>query len=135
MRIVVLAGGLSTERDVSISSGIKVASALREKGNEVVLLDKIRERALFMKNKQGFVMIQELSLSTDFTPFTVFIFFINTFNILVSRINTVKLPWKSPSTESILNDLRVTPDSLLITDVMLVTMAISSLPTTRSEIA
>ena len=75
-------------------------------------------------------MIQELSLSTDFTPFTVFIFFINTFNILVSRINTVKLPWKSPSTESILNDLSVTPDSLLITDVMLVTMAISSLPTT-----
>ena len=39
MDIVVLAGGLSTERDVSISSGILVASALREKGHEVVLLD------------------------------------------------------------------------------------------------
>lgn len=39
MRIVVLAGGLSTERDVSISSGILVAGALREKGHEVVLLD------------------------------------------------------------------------------------------------
>lgn len=39
MRIVVLSGGLSTERDVSISSGILVASALREKGHEVVLLD------------------------------------------------------------------------------------------------
>lgn len=39
MRIVVLAGGLSTERDVSISSGILVASALRKKGHEVVLLD------------------------------------------------------------------------------------------------
>lgn len=39
MRIVVLAGGLSTERDVSISSGILVASALCEKGHEVVLLD------------------------------------------------------------------------------------------------
>ncbi|MCI6616374.1 D-alanine--D-alanine ligase [Ruminococcus sp.] len=39
MRIVVLAGGLSTERDVSISSGLLVASALREKGHEVVLLD------------------------------------------------------------------------------------------------
>lgn len=39
MRIVVLAGGLSTERDVSISSGILVAAALREKGHEVVLLD------------------------------------------------------------------------------------------------
>lgn len=39
MRVVVLAGGLSTERDVSITSGIKVAAALREKGHEVVLLD------------------------------------------------------------------------------------------------
>ncbi len=39
MRIVVLAGGLSTERDVSISSGILVADALRQKGHEVVLLD------------------------------------------------------------------------------------------------
>ena len=30
MRIVVLAGGTSTERDVSISSGLLVAAALRE---------------------------------------------------------------------------------------------------------
>lgn len=39
MRIVVLAGGLSTERDVSISSGFLVAEALRKKGHNVVLLD------------------------------------------------------------------------------------------------
>lgn len=39
MRIVVLAGGLSTERDVSISSGLLVSAALREKGHQVVLLD------------------------------------------------------------------------------------------------
>ena len=39
MRIVVLAGGTSTERDVSISSGLLVASALRKKGHLVVLLD------------------------------------------------------------------------------------------------
>lgn len=39
MRIVVLAGGLSTERDVSITSGIMVAQALRKKGHRVVLLD------------------------------------------------------------------------------------------------
>ncbi len=39
MKIVVLAGGLSTERDVSITSGSKVASALKEKGHKVVLLD------------------------------------------------------------------------------------------------
>lgn len=39
MRIVVLAGGLSTERDVSVSSGILVSQALRKKGHNVVLLD------------------------------------------------------------------------------------------------
>lgn len=39
MRIVVLAGGLSTERDVSISSGFLIAEALRKNGNQVVLLD------------------------------------------------------------------------------------------------
>ena len=39
MKIVVLAGGLSSERDVSILSGSKVAEALRSKGHQVVLLD------------------------------------------------------------------------------------------------
>ncbi len=39
MRIVVLAGGLSTERDVSILSGSKIAEALRSKGHKVVLID------------------------------------------------------------------------------------------------
>lgn len=39
MDIVVLAGGLSTERDVSITSGGMVAKALRKKGHRVVLLD------------------------------------------------------------------------------------------------
>lgn len=39
MNIAVLAGGLSTERDVSISSGIKIAHALRSKGHRVVLVD------------------------------------------------------------------------------------------------
>lgn len=39
MNIVVLSGGLSTERDVSITSGIMVAKALREKKHNVVLLD------------------------------------------------------------------------------------------------
>ena len=39
MRIVVLAGGLSSERDVSILSGSKIAEALRSKGHKVVLLD------------------------------------------------------------------------------------------------
>ena len=39
MKIVVLAGGLSTERDVSITSGSQVAKALKDKGHKVVLLD------------------------------------------------------------------------------------------------
>jgi D-alanine-D-alanine ligase len=39
MKIVVLAGGLSPERDVSLSSGSQIANALRETGHRVVLLD------------------------------------------------------------------------------------------------
>ena len=38
MRIVVLAGGLSTEREVSISSGTLVAEALRSKGHRLFCL-------------------------------------------------------------------------------------------------
>lgn len=39
MKIVVLAGGLSPERDVSLSSGSLIANALREAGHRVFLLD------------------------------------------------------------------------------------------------
>lgn len=39
MRIVVLCGGLSPERNVSISSGTKIAAALMERGHRVVLTD------------------------------------------------------------------------------------------------
>lgn len=39
MKIVVLCGGISTERDVSITSGTMVAQALRDRGHQVVLLD------------------------------------------------------------------------------------------------
>ncbi len=39
MNIVVLCGGLSVERDVSITSGTMVAKALRERGHRVVLID------------------------------------------------------------------------------------------------
>lgn len=39
MNIVVLAGGLSTERDVSFKTGEMVAKALRENGHQVILLD------------------------------------------------------------------------------------------------
>ena len=39
MKIVVLAGGLSTERDVSLATGSMVSAALRHKGHKVLLLD------------------------------------------------------------------------------------------------
>lgn len=39
MNIVVLAGGISTERDVSIVSGTMVCKALRKKGHRAILLD------------------------------------------------------------------------------------------------
>ena len=39
MKIAVLCGGLSNERDVSITSGSCVARALRERGHKVVLID------------------------------------------------------------------------------------------------
>lgn len=39
MRIVVLAGGLSSERDVSLVSGSLIANALMKKGHKVLLVD------------------------------------------------------------------------------------------------
>ncbi len=39
MKIVVLAGGLSTERDVSLTSGAGICRTLKEKGHDVFLLD------------------------------------------------------------------------------------------------
>ena len=39
MKIVVLAGGISTERDVSLVTGSMIYKALVNKGHEVVLLD------------------------------------------------------------------------------------------------
>ncbi len=54
MNIAVLAGGLSTERNVSITSGKKVAAALRGKGHNAVLLD------VFLGCKGGFENIEGL---------------------------------------------------------------------------
>jgi D-alanine-D-alanine ligase len=42
MRIAVLMGGTSDERDVSLSSGAQVARALREAGHDVVAVDTVR---------------------------------------------------------------------------------------------
>lgn len=66
---------------------------------------------------------QEFNLSTVFTPFTALIFLVSMFNAVVSRTITVKFPWKIPSTESMFRERSVTPVSLLMTEVMLVTIA------------
>ena len=42
MRISVLMGGTSSERDVSIASGLRVAGALRQRGHHVVTVDTTR---------------------------------------------------------------------------------------------
>ena len=39
MKIVVLAGGISTERDVSLSSGTGIYKALKSKGHQAILVD------------------------------------------------------------------------------------------------
>lgn len=39
MKIVVLAGGMSMERDVSLSSGTKICRALRARGHQAILVD------------------------------------------------------------------------------------------------
>jgi D-alanine-D-alanine ligase len=39
MKIVVLAGGTSTEREISISSGTGICAALRKKGHQAILVD------------------------------------------------------------------------------------------------
>ena len=39
MKVVVLAGGISTERDVSLSSGTMIYHALQKRGHEAIILD------------------------------------------------------------------------------------------------
>ena len=39
MKIVVLAGGISTERDVSLVTGASVCRALRENGHKAIFVD------------------------------------------------------------------------------------------------
>jgi len=39
MKVVVLAGGISTERDVSLSSGKMIFDAIKQNGHDAVLLD------------------------------------------------------------------------------------------------
>ena len=58
MNIVVLCGGNSTEREVSINSGYNVCGALREKGHNAILLDVFFETRIFqyLKNQRKNMM-------------------------------------------------------------------------------
>ena len=49
MKIVVLAGGLSTERLVALTSGTGVCRALRERGHKAILVDMF----LGLENYEG----------------------------------------------------------------------------------
>ncbi|HEY4670839.1 MAG TPA: D-alanine--D-alanine ligase, partial [Gemmatimonadaceae bacterium] len=42
MKITVLMGGTSSERNVSLASGIRITQALRERGHDVTALDPAR---------------------------------------------------------------------------------------------
>lgn len=61
MDIVVLAGGISTERDVSFATGINVMNALRKKGHRVILTDVYLGLDLDRSIKDPFEYQEELS--------------------------------------------------------------------------
>ena len=56
MKIIVLAGGLSPERDVSLSSGALIANALVRNGHEVMLIDIINGQSQSSDIGEGFVL-------------------------------------------------------------------------------
>ena len=71
MDIVVLAGGLSTERDVSFKTGSMVAKALRENGHRVILLDVFMGYSDKEENLEGiFDKAEEISVKVDNIPET-----------------------------------------------------------------
>ena len=59
MNIAVLCGGLSNERDVSLSGGVGIARALREQGHKVALLD------LFLGWTEPFEHIEDVFTHED----------------------------------------------------------------------
>ncbi len=68
MNIVVLAGGLSTEREVSFVTGSNVAEALRKNGHQVILLDVFMGYSDQEEDLEG---IFECSLEVSITTFGI----------------------------------------------------------------
>ena len=65
MNIVVLAGGLSTERDVSFASGKNVTDALRRKGHKVIMLDVFLGLANLNDDIDPFERAEEISFNPE----------------------------------------------------------------------
>ena len=71
MNIVVLAGGLSTERDVSLVTGNMVSRALRKNGHNVILLDVFMGYSDKEENVTDlFARSEEVSLTVEGIPTT-----------------------------------------------------------------
>ena len=69
MDIVVLAGGLSTERDVSFKTGSMVTKALRENGHRVILLDVFMGYSDKEEDLEGiFDRAEEISVKVEDIP-------------------------------------------------------------------
>lgn len=69
MDIVVLAGGLSPERDVSFASGNMVSRALRKKGHRVILLDVFMGYSDKTEDLEGiFDRAEEISVTVSEIP-------------------------------------------------------------------
>ncbi|MCR4610263.1 MAG: D-alanine--D-alanine ligase [Lachnospiraceae bacterium] len=69
MNVVVLAGGLSTERDVSFKSGDMIASALRQNGHKTILIDVFMGYSDKEEDLDGiFERSKEISLRVDNIP-------------------------------------------------------------------
>lgn len=71
MNIVVLAGGLSTERDVSFKTGEMVTGALRENGHRVIMLDVFMGYGSSEEELDGiFDRAEEISVKVEGIPET-----------------------------------------------------------------
>lgn len=86
MKIVVLAGGISTEREVSISSGSQVCEALRSKGHQAILVDVYFGKAGYSA-AQAFT--EEYDLAKE-------IAYINSFNDQVREVTAVRKEFLGP---------------------------------------
>ena len=57
MKIAILAGGLSPERDVSLTSGALIASALIKRGHSVALMDVYMDQQTQKNPKEYFTSV------------------------------------------------------------------------------